>query len=150
MSVRELIARIGQEREIEELLFAYPYLVDPTLENPRRQVVLNNRLRLDLLFDLTDGKKVVVELKRGKIGAAEVNQLQNYRKELGLRKTRGILVGSILTPEGEKRIQNLGSAISFRQIGRDVPIRIRVCLRCRRARSAAFDLCESDGTSETI
>jgi RecB family endonuclease NucS len=150
MSVRNLIARMREERELEDILFAYPYLIDPSLEKPRRQVVINKRLRLDLRFELAGGKQLIVELKRGKVGTAEVEQLQTYRREIGSRKTRGILVGAFLTEAAEKEIQSLRGAITFRQLGRDIPTRIIVCSDCRRARDASIERCPSDGSSKTI
>ena len=150
MSVRDLIARMREERELEELLFAYPYLIDPGLEKPRRQVVLSKRLRLDLQFELAGGKLLIVELKRGKVGTAEVKQLQDYRRALGTRKTRGVLVGSFLTEAAEKQIQLSGGTITFRQLGRDIPTRIVVCLECRRARDASIERCAVDGSSRII
>ncbi|MBE7158018.1 MAG: DUF91 domain-containing protein [Rhodospirillales bacterium] len=141
----------GREQAIEDLLFAYPYLLEPVFERLQRQVWLNPASRLDLLFESAQ-ELVVIEIKRGPCGTAEVRQLERYLHSLAQRgkPVRGILVGASITAVATRHCEESLFAIAFRQTGVDVPTRVVVCRECRRARCASQTRCARDGSRETL
>ena len=139
------------ERQLEDLLFTYPYLLDPGFTRLKRQRFLNASSRLDLLAETEEGA-VVIELKHGRCGVAEVRQLERY---LGLQESRsacvrGILVGSALTMAATKLCESSRFPIIFKRTGVDVPTRVVVCRECRRARSAHQERCPQDGSHRVL
>lgn len=65
------------EREIEQILYNYPEIIEEGLEPIGRQVSLFGK-RADLLFMDDSGKKLIVELKRGEVTREHVGQLIEY------------------------------------------------------------------------
>ena len=70
-----------REKDLEDLLFYHPYLIDEVFANlaPRqiRRQAGRGVHRSDLLFDLPDGL-CIVELKITRLTASDVNQLARY------------------------------------------------------------------------
>lgn len=66
------------ERRIQGLLAAHPYLITPRLKGltPEKEASLGN-CRADLLFETSRGL-CIVEIKRGPLTLADVEQLTNY------------------------------------------------------------------------
>lgn len=124
------------ERELEDLLYTYPYLLEPVFDRFRRQRVLRADSRLDLLFE-GNGESVIIEIKRGTCGVAEVRQIERYLaiKQGEGATVRGILVGAKLTAPAEKARVASRYPICFKQKEKDVPTRVVICRDCRRARS---------------
>lgn len=151
ISVAEIIRRKRTERAIEELLFAYPYLIHPSLANPLRQVYLSTRSRADLLF-IFQTKLVFVEIKRGTVDTAAVTQALRYYQDLKTRnvKIEAFIIGESLPEQAQKKLKSLPFLATFRALGTDIPRRIVVCAVCRKARSADLHLCPYDGSSQVL
>jgi hypothetical protein len=104
------LVRIHLEKEIQQHILARPNLLAAhglrRLSDGRKEVLLSDGGRADLLYTQRTGpirRQVVIELKRGRIGVAAVNQVLRYRTLLDadrthLRRTLGVLVGSDLDP----------------------------------------------------
>lgn len=96
------------ERDIQDWLFRYPAVLAqhglPNLTDPRREVLLARGSRADLVFHRRIGirkQTVVIELKRGTVGPAAVEQVLRYRKHLEAPRSRltsvlAVLVGTEL------------------------------------------------------
>jgi Endonuclease NucS len=99
---------------LEDLLFAYPYLIDISLQNPIRQVFLSPRSRADLLFILQN-KVVVVEIKRGPIPLPHITQLKRYFDDLkkSYAHVETYLIGKSVTPTLSKKSINFLFAAPF-------------------------------------
>ena len=102
------LRRYQYERDIQDWLFRYPAVLAQhglrNLTDPRREVLLARGSRADLLFCQRVGTRrqtVVIELKRGPVGPAAVEQVLRYRKHLEAMRPRptsvlAVLVGSEL------------------------------------------------------
>jgi len=139
------------EKALEDLYHAYPYLIDPALDRARRQVFLNARSRCDLFFEL-EGIAWVVEIKRDTAGLPALRQLIRYLDHF--QKThgavRGTLVAADFLPSVERRLQTVRHPIELKRLRIDVPVEIRVCRKCRRARAASLLRCPADGETQVL
>ncbi|HEY8967073.1 MAG TPA: endonuclease NucS domain-containing protein [Candidatus Methylacidiphilales bacterium] len=145
----ESFRRKKAERAIEDVLFAYPYLVDPALSRPKRQEVLSRRSRSDLAF--YDGKKAtVVEIKQDEAGVAAVRQLERYLKEQARRgfQAEGILVAASFTPGALKKAAK--AKLACKKLHDDVAVEIVICKACRKARDRRVAACPDDRSRETL
>lgn len=72
--------------------------------------------KVDLLARDREGRLVVIELKKGRIGRNEVLQLERYARHYrrGDPEVRAVIVGQSITPEAEIIAKNLG--IEFKQL----------------------------------
>ena len=140
-----------EERAIEDVLFAYPYLISPGLAHPERQEVLSARSRSDLAF--YSGKKVtVVEIKRDAASVPAVRQLERYVKDHAKRglKADGILVAASFTPTALKAAKKSKLSLSCKRLHDEVPIEIVICKTCRKARDKRIERCPDDRSRETL
>jgi RecB family endonuclease NucS len=147
----ESFRRKRLEQAIEEVLFAYPYLIDPSLVRPSRQQVLSKRSRSDLAFHDADGKRVtVVEIKRDTAGTPAIRQLQRYVKEQAKtgRKVEGILVAGSFTPGALKAAAK--AKLTCKRLHDEVAIEIVICKACRKARDRRIAICPDDRSRETL
>ena len=139
------------ERVLEDLYHAYPYLIDPALGRARRQVFLDARSRCDLFFEL-DGTAWVVEIKRYTAGLPALRQLIRYLDHF--KKThpavRGTLVAADFLPSVARRLKTVRHPIELKRLRIDVPVEIRVCRQCRRARAASIPRCPADGETQVL
>jgi len=151
ISAVERLRRERQERAIEDLLYTYPGLIDPSLAHPKRQVALSRDSRADLLFEI--GRQVVlVEIKRDVIRPATVAQIQRYAKCLKkpMPRISGYLVAPEITPAAEASLKKSPFPLKFKKLGVEVPTVIKVCRTCRNAYDARLAQCPSDGQTQTI
>lgn len=109
------LRRFRYERDIQDWLCRYPTLLAPhgldRLTNARKEVYLADGGRADLVFTQRAGARVmkrtvVVELKRGIVGPAAVDQVRRYREHLnpnrqGLRQVAAVLIGTDLHPDAK-------------------------------------------------
>ena len=151
VDVASILRHRKREARIEDLLFAYPYLIHPGLKNPRRQRWLSPGSRADLYFE-TPGKIVLVEIKRGCIDEDAVDQILRYRKEITVTGCRfqGLLVGRSVSDAALVRIRKLKQVLCYLELGRDVPTRIVICKSCRQARDARVSRCPHDATVDVL
>ena len=151
MSALDYLRRRNLEQTIEDILFAYPYLISPELKIPRRQEVLSKKSRSDLIFYF-EKRVIIVEIKRGLAGMPALNQLQRYLKEQSKHgfQTRGILVAHTFTKNCLAESQKYPSTISCKRLVQEVPIQVVICKNCRQARDRRMETCPEDGCSETL
>lgn len=150
-SAVELLRRARQERSIEDLLFSHPGLIHPELSRPRRQVVLSRNSRADLLFEV--GRRViVVEIKRDVIRPESVRQIERYASALGVPRRRftGFLIAPVLHPSAGTALGESIYKLHFRSLGRDIPMQINVCRKCRRAYDSRRPSCPDDGETSVL
>lgn len=136
---------------MEDLLFAHPELLAPDLPAPRRQVVLSPSCRVDLLFQ-DETRTVLVEIKRGIVDRAAVEQVRRYRallKKAGQSFT-AYLVGRAISEEAADSLNRTGGSLQFRQIGIQIPREVVLCLSCRLARAADLSVCPYCGGRERV
>ena len=124
------------EADIEQLLAAYPYLIQAGLTRPERQHCPTRQDRLDLLFRQAQ-PPLVVEIKAVKCGVASVRQLLRYldRLEPEHPHIRGILIGFGMNEGAERLVRRHKARVSFLKLDHDVPTPARVvfCADCRMA-----------------
>lgn len=98
------------EIDIEDYVVNNPRNLDPDYEYVDRQIVLDSKLRIDVL--LKDEKKkelIVVEIKKGMVGKEVYKQITDYIDELepqkktkyGMEKIKGIIVCNGILPAFE-------------------------------------------------
>lgn len=136
---------------MEDLLFAHPNLIDPRLSGPRRQTVLSSDSRSDLLFETPNGA-VQVEIKRDTIRPLCIAQVERYALRLRrpLKSARAILVAPDITPEAQRRLQASRLALTFKRLGVDIPLQIKVCRTCRLACDARLTACPRDQDTRVL
>jgi RecB family endonuclease NucS len=149
-SVRSFV-RAKLERQLEDLFWAYPELIEPGLIRHERQSVLSNKSRSDLLF-FSGRTLVVVEIKRDVFKEPSVRQLGRYLRTLTRRhdKVRGIAIGSGLDPKAEKLLPKFSMQVVFKALDRDVPLQVVVCLDCRQVRDHRKSQCPKCGSKKII
>jgi len=136
---------------IENLLFAYPSLIDPKLARPKRQVQLSRDSRADLLFEVGN-ETILVEIKRDRITPAAVAQMERYARRTGKQTTRlrGILIAPEITAAALNRIRKSAFSIVFKKLGSEIPTTIKVCRECRNAYDARLTACPRDQVQAVI
>lgn len=117
------------ERRIQDLLAAHPYLIAPRLKGlkPEKEASLDKR-RADLLFETRRGL-CIVEIKRGPLTLADVEQLTNYCATWESEKrlaNEHFLVGKV--PRNPAKFQSAlddcGFTIRALFLGRDIPTKL--------------------------
>lgn len=114
------LRRYRYEKDVQEWLFRYPSVLKTHglcgLTEGRKEVFLAAGSRADLVFIQGRGalrRTVVLELKRGVVGPAAVDQVLRYREHLtrersGLRRATAVLVGTELHPNAESAAKRNG------------------------------------------
>lgn len=151
MSELDFLRLKRQEKAIEDLLFAYPSLIARDLRFPRRQEVLSNASRTDLVFHFPK-RVVVVEIKRGTAGVVALRQLERYLKEHtdNGQKAQGILVAHGFNPACIRAAKDSDWKPRLRQLGRDIPNEVAICEACREPRDRRVPECPYDGCTATL
>lgn len=117
------------ERRIQDLLAAHPYLIAPRLKGlkPEKELRSENR-RADLLFKTRRGL-CIVEIKRGPLIPADVEQITNYCATWGKNKqlaNEHFLVGKV--PRNPAKFQSAlddcGFKIRALFLGRHIPTKL--------------------------
>lgn len=129
--------RNGQpEARIEQLLAAYPYLIQSGLPRPERQHCPSRQDRIDLLFK-NAAPPLVVEIKAVKCGVPSVRQLLRYLDLLEPEHPhiRGILIGFGMNEGAARLLRRHKTRLSFLKLDHDVPTPSKVvfCAECRMA-----------------
>ncbi len=98
------LALVGSEDDLQALLFSHPHLVEPGFV-PRRRERGTDRGFWDLDGDDAQGRRLVVEVKRGTAGVKEAQQLWRYLDDVrrGTPTARGLLVA----PKVASKARNL-------------------------------------------
>ena len=114
------LRRYRYEKDVQEWLFRYPGVLEThglrDLTEGRKEILLAAGSRADLVFTQGRGalrRTVVLELKRGVVGPAAVDQVLRYREHLtreraGLRRVTAVLVGTELHPDAETAAKRNG------------------------------------------
>ena len=77
------------ESDLEAIILKYPQILEEGLEHGQRQVPLGGK-RADLIFQDSQGKRLVIELKMGTVKREHVGQLIEYFGTL-LKEQRGAI-----------------------------------------------------------
>ena len=147
-----------KEKDIHIIIKLYPYLLDPELENAKLKYerIYDNGHRADFVFYLEIlNKIIVVEVKKGIIDDNALNQILLYickeEQENPTSTVIGYLVGRAITSTvKEKLSKELEGKIEFKAIEFDVPIKVKICRRCRKANDLRAKICEWCGSREFI
>lgn len=94
---REELALVGSEDDLQALLFAHPALVEDGFV-PRRRERDSKRGYYDLDGDCVDGRRLVVEVKRGTAGIKEAQQLWRYVDPVRQQNPDGRARGMLIAP----------------------------------------------------
>ncbi len=140
-----------RERQLEDLLFSHPYLIDPEFDGliARRQMV-SGRHRLDLVFE-TPGGLCIVELKKSPLTLSALAQLSRYcrawsRMGAGALADHHYLIGK--RPADEDRLQREAARgefeIRLKFLGEHVPLRLKWDAEARRYRPFDDDRAATD------
>ncbi|MDI3311338.1 MAG: endonuclease NucS [Thermoanaerobacterium sp.] len=97
------------ERDIEKLIAGNPKILGEGLILEKQQYIFSDDSRLDLLLhDKKNDCRVVVEIKKGKIGREAKQQIKHYmkmcQKELGYSNIKGIIVCAGILPYFESEL----------------------------------------------
>jgi hypothetical protein len=106
------------ERNFEDVLVKYPELIEPGLRLIGRQVVVEGR-RLDLLFEDSLMRRLLIELKWGPIKDAHVGQIMAYAGSLRSNDDpdlRVVLIGTRVPPSFQRALDWHG--IGWKEITR--------------------------------
>lgn len=147
----EILRYSRTEAWIERLLFTYPELLAPGLPPPQKQVTLSPECRADLLF-VDEAETILVEIKRGVIDLAALEQVRRYRPLLKMkwpgRRFRAYLIGAALSKDAARSLARSGGTLQYRQIGLHIPKEILLCRQCRHARDARLPVCGECGDKQ--
>ncbi len=94
---REELDLLGSEDDLQQLLFAHPEVVEPGFV-PRRRERDSKRGYYDLDGDDAEGRRLVIEVKRGTAGIKEAQQLWRYVDPLRQQNPDGKLRGMLIAP----------------------------------------------------
>lgn len=147
-----------KERDIHSIIRLYPYLLDPELENARLRYerVYDDGRRADFVFYLAAlNRIIVVEVKRGIIDNDSLNQILGYihkeEQENPMSVVIGYLVGKALSPTVKERLsRDFKGKIEFKAIEFDIPLKVKICKRCRKANNLRNKTCKWCGSREFI
>jgi len=140
-----------KEKDIYDIIRYYPYLVDDQLKNLK----LENRIypdgtKPDFVFS-SEKISIIIEVKKDIIDRSAVNQIYSYinkEKELkGIDNVRGILIGQYLSEQAQRLIDKL-NCITVKILEKDVPLKIKICARCRLANSYYIQTCKYCGSKD--
>jgi len=145
------------ERAIEEILFHFPYLIDRRLKPSYvedRQVVFEDGTRVDLKFE-GPSDIFIIEIKKGPVDLKTYYQLTHYMNEVYLKvgerkKIIGVAIGHGISDYSEIQdsISKYPYEIQLRQLGKDIPTRLKFCTKCRRANGASVNECWNCGCGD--
>ncbi|SKA91800.1 Protein of unknown function DUF91 [Prosthecobacter debontii] len=148
----EILRYTRTEAWVEDLLFAHPELLAPGLPVPQRQYILRpTSYRVDLLFE-DETQTTLVEIKKGTVDLATLEQVRRYRGLLQKpgRRFRAYVVGAGISAEAAKSLGRTGGRLQYRQIGRDIPREVVLCRPCRMARDYRLSSCPYCGGRENL
>ena len=134
------------EYDIHSIIKNYPYLLGDEFNNLKlkHERIYEDRSRADFVF--TDNvRSIVVEVKKGPIDlhmlAQALHYLDNERRENLARLLKGVLVGSRIQNTLESEINKSGYKFEIKLLDIDVPTKIKICDKCRRANALSDVVC---------
>lgn len=97
------------ERDIEKFIVLYPEIFGDGITIEKRQHVFSDESRLDLLlYDKRSDSRIVVEIKKGKIGRETKKQIKHYMNlcinELNYKNVKGVIICAGILPLYEKEL----------------------------------------------
>ena len=103
------LALLGSEDDLQALLFEHPHLVEPGFV-PRRRERDTKRGFWDLDGDDAQGRRLIVEVKRGTAGVSEAQQLWRYLDDVrrAVPTARGMLVAPSVAPKARNVLRDHG------------------------------------------
>jgi RecB family endonuclease NucS len=106
---QEDLALVGTEDDLQALLFERPELVEAGFV-PRRRERDSDRGYYDLDGDDANGKRLVIEVKRGSAGVSEAQQLWRYVEPLRTQSEgiRGMLIAPRVADKARKMLGEYG------------------------------------------
>jgi RecB family endonuclease NucS len=100
----------GSEAQLQAALARHPELIEPDLTVLERELLVGVG-GIDLYARDAQGRKVVVELKRGKCTQEAVHQLERYVQAVRSQvpgEVRGILAGASITAPARRQLERSG------------------------------------------
>jgi len=103
------------EEQLKDLIKKKPDLIENKLKILGDEIDVPKG-KVDLLARDKDGRIVIIELKKGKIGSNEVLQLYRYVKHYRKtnKDTRGIIIGSSISNDAQKLLKSLN--LEYKQL----------------------------------
>jgi len=136
-----------KEYDIHEIVKNYPYLLGSEFENLnlKHERIYEDRTRADFVFGSND-ISVVVEVKRGKVDGKMLVQalhyLDNERRENPGKKLKGMLIGSHVSNTLRNEIMRSDYKFEIKILDIDVPTKVKICDKCRRANALSNSICK--------
>jgi len=137
----------NSEYNIHSIIRNYPYLLGDEFDNLdlRHERIYQDRTRADFVF--TDSNlSVVVEVKKGPIDPRMLDQALHYlekeKQENPSKCVKCLLVGTRTNKAIERKINESNYRFEVKLLGSDVPTRIKICDRCRKANALSSQRCE--------
>ncbi|MBI4018961.1 MAG: endonuclease NucS [Candidatus Aenigmarchaeota archaeon] len=104
----ENITLVGSERDLALQIFQQPDMIEKGLKITEIEKAVSSG-EIDLFGEDCEGKLVIIELKRKKVGLESVSQLKRYTDEIrgayGNRAVRGMLCAPALTKNAMRLLQ---------------------------------------------
>ncbi|MHA1341922.1 MAG: endonuclease NucS domain-containing protein [Promethearchaeota archaeon] len=138
----------SSEKDIENFLSLYPYLISPELSSGKLYTqykikIGQSKIRyIDILYYKKDCI-FVIELKKNIISLTDLVQLSEYidffKKESPNKKIIGYIIGRDIKENTLLYLKNKN--FIFKKLGYDIPLKIKFCANCRKAVNYFSDEC---------
>ena len=134
---------LKSEYGIHSIIRNHPYFLGDEFENLdlKHEKVYPDGSRADFVF-ADNICSIVVEVKKGPINIEMLNQalryLDNEKNENPQKLLKGVLVGSHLPKSLKKEIGKSRYGFETKLLDSDIPTKIKICDKCRRA-NALYD-----------
>lgn len=143
------------EYDIHSIIRNYPYLLGQAFEDLslKHEKVYEDRTKADFVF-ADDLRSIVVEVKVGRIDVRMLNQALNYleneKRENPEKVLKGMLIGSHVSRTVEREVNKSEYEFEIKLLNIDLPTRIKICDKCRRANALFNKMCKYCGSRKFI
>lgn len=128
------------EFDIHDLIRSHPYIIAEEFKNLnlKHERVYEDRKRADFVFGDSTAS-IVLEVKKGKIDTDMLGQARAYleseKKENPVRILKGVLLGRTKpdSQQFENELRKSPYLFEIKVLDVDVPSKIKICDKCRRA-----------------
>lgn len=143
------------EYDIHAIIRNYPYLLGHELENLnlKHERIYQDNTRADFVFT-NDDRSIVVEVKKGQIDGESLRQalhyLDNEMRENPEKLLKGILIGRYASDTLKNEIQKSRYEFEIKLLDVDIPTKIKICDKCRKANALFNNVCRYCGSRKFI
>lgn len=144
-----------REYDIHDIIKRHPYLLGNSFKNLKlkHEKIYRDRTRSDFVFT-NECCSIVVEIKKDLVDVQTLKQalhyLNNEKKENPESFLKGILIGRRTTKQLENKIIKSEYKFEIKLLNLDIPTRIKICDKCRKANAISNKICKYCGTNKFI